>query len=162
MIAYKYDKDTKEYIGEAKAYLDQLETKKAGHDIYLLPANSTFIKPHEFQPERVSVWNGNSWDIVEDHRGKSGYVNNKFVTITELGPLPETWSDSEESIEIPPETVILNHLSEIDSKSIRATRSILISLLSNESPDQQDIDVLTSYENEAKKQRNELLKLKSE
>lgn len=34
------------------------------------------------------------WVAVEDHRGKSGYLNGQTHEIKELGPLPEGWSDT--------------------------------------------------------------------
>lgn len=33
-----------------------------------------------------------TWALVEDHRGESGYVNGEYVTIDGLGPLPEGWT----------------------------------------------------------------------
>lgn len=34
------------------------------------------------------------WGYVEDHKGKSGYVNGEPHEIKEYGPLPEGWSDT--------------------------------------------------------------------
>ncbi|MDY0258514.1 MAG: tail fiber assembly protein [Desulfovibrio sp.] len=34
------------------------------------------------------------WVEIEDHRGKSGYVNDEPFLIQDFGPLPEGWSDT--------------------------------------------------------------------
>ena len=65
MIFYTYDKKTKEYIGTQNAFIDPLETKKQGKDIYLKPANSTNIKP-TLEPSTdndMLVFNGKKWQI---------------------------------------------------------------------------------------------------
>lgn len=41
------------------------------------------------------------FDMMEDHRGKSGYVDGRHIKIAALGPLPEGWSDE------PPESPIV-------------------------------------------------------
>ena len=45
MVTYRFDPKTKEFLGCEKAYLDPLESKKQGKEVYLLPANSTFTEP---------------------------------------------------------------------------------------------------------------------
>ena len=35
----------------------------------------------------------NGWILIEDYRGKAGWVNGEAVTINDFGPLPEGWSD---------------------------------------------------------------------
>lgn len=45
------------------------------------------------------VFDGESWRLVEEHRGKKGWVDGDGVTIAALGPLPHGWSDT------PPEPV---------------------------------------------------------
>ena len=65
MIFYTYDEKTKEYTGTQNAFIDPLETKKQGKDIYLKPANSTNIKP-TLDPSTnndVLVFNGKEWQI---------------------------------------------------------------------------------------------------
>ena len=34
------------------------------------------------------------WILAEDHRGEQGYVDGKSVTIKDVGPLPDGWSDT--------------------------------------------------------------------
>lgn len=94
MNVYKYNEDTKEYIGTEQAMLDPLETKAQGKNIYLLPANATFTAPTEPQDGYVNVWNGTAWEQVEDNRGVEYWLPDEGYgtpahEMAELGPLPE-------------------------------------------------------------------------
>ncbi|HDH7496697.1 TPA: tail fiber assembly protein [Escherichia coli] len=79
---------TNEFIGEGDAYIPP----HTG-----LPANSTDIAPPEIPVGFVAVFNSEneSWNIVEDHRGKTVYdvASGDALFISEPGPLPEnvTW-----------------------------------------------------------------------
>lgn len=91
--AYLFDEKTKEYKSEVNAQLDPLESEKAGKDIYLLPANATWDKP-AVKDGCVAVWNGETWDAVEDNRKKEYWLpEDKYGAaareMKELGPLPE-------------------------------------------------------------------------
>lgn len=91
--AYLYDEKTKEYKSDVNAQLDPLESEKAGKDIYLLPANATWLKPIP-KDGCVPVWNGETWDAVEDHRKQEYWLpEDKYGApareMKELGPLPE-------------------------------------------------------------------------
>jgi hypothetical protein len=68
MLVYKFHPETKEYLYAVEAYIDPLETKKQKKDIYLLPANATFIQPLDYKEQYAIVWNGESWEYIEDHR----------------------------------------------------------------------------------------------
>ena len=61
MQAYKYDTETKRYIGIVECQKDPLESKKQGCDIWLLPADSTFVEPLPEKEGFYVVWNGNEW-----------------------------------------------------------------------------------------------------
>ena len=74
MQVYKYDEQTKEYIGTEQALIDPLETELQGKEIYLLPANATFEKPN-LQEGYASVWNGTQWENIEDNRGKEYWLD---------------------------------------------------------------------------------------
>ena len=94
MNVYKYNEETKEYIGTETALLDPLETKVQGKNIYLLPANATFTAPTEPQESCVNVWNGKSWEQVEDNRGVEYWLpEDKYGApareMKKLGTLPE-------------------------------------------------------------------------
>ena len=91
MQVYKYDEQTKEYIGTEQALIDPLETELQGKEIYLLPANATFEKPN-LQDGFASVFNG-KWENIEDNRGKEYWLDtNTFgtpaKTMKELGAFP--------------------------------------------------------------------------
>lgn len=64
MLVYRYDEDTKEYLGSEEAFLDPLETERKGREIYLLPANCTFDAPPDdregFYLKRV----GETWEYT--------------------------------------------------------------------------------------------------
>ena len=62
-------------------------------DYGLLPNNATHTAPTVVEG-KVPRWTGKDWEQVEDHRGKSGYLNGAPYTIKEYGPLPEGWSDT--------------------------------------------------------------------
>jgi hypothetical protein len=70
MQTYRFDKKTKEFLYAETAYLDPLETEQQGKDVYLLPANSTFDTPPTAKSGYAVMWNGVTWELVEDHRRK--------------------------------------------------------------------------------------------
>lgn len=70
---YKYDEKTKEYLGKAEALLDPLETQLQQKEIYLLPADTTFIAPAP-QEGYVSVFKEGAWENLEDNRGKEYWL----------------------------------------------------------------------------------------
>ena len=93
MQVYKFDEQTKEYMGTEAAMLDPLESQQQGKEIYLLPANATFIAP-ALQEGYVSVFKEGAWKNLEDNRGKEYWLpEDKYGApareMKELGPLPE-------------------------------------------------------------------------
>lgn len=92
MLTYRFDADTKEFLYAEEAFLDPLETEQQGHDVYLLPADSTFMAPLDAKEGYAVVWNGTAWEYIEDHRQKRDMGS---VTIEGTGTaywLPEdTW-----------------------------------------------------------------------
>ena len=91
MQVYKYDEQTKEYIGAEQALIDPLETELQGKEIYLLPANATFEKPN-LQEGFASVFNG-KWENIEDNRGKEYWLDTDTFgtpakTMKDLGAFP--------------------------------------------------------------------------
>lgn len=91
--AYLFDEKTKEFKNEVNAQLDPLESKKAGEDIYLLPANATWLKPTP-KDGCVAVWNGEAWNMLEDHRKQEYWLpEDKYGApareMKELGALPK-------------------------------------------------------------------------
>ena len=70
MKIYNYNEKTKEYIGSEYAKLDVLETEKQGVNIYLAPANSTYIEPPLNGENEVCVYVDGKWKIEKDFRGQ--------------------------------------------------------------------------------------------
>ena len=92
MQVYKYDEQTKEYIGTEQALINPLESELQGKTIYLLSANATFEKPN-LQEGFASVWNGTQWENIEDNRGKEYWLDTDIFgtsahTMKELGAFP--------------------------------------------------------------------------
>lgn len=92
MKTYHYDPTTKEYTHSELAILDPLETKQQGREIYLLPANATFIKPIPADGY-ATVYNGTAWEHIEDNRGKRYWLaedeyGTPARTMSHLGALP--------------------------------------------------------------------------
>lgn len=59
--AYLFD-DACYFSGENYAQIDPLETKAAGREIFILPANSTEIEPPPEKDGFKIKWNGASWE----------------------------------------------------------------------------------------------------
>ena len=82
----------------------------------LSPADATRIAPQMkdgFRP----CWDGEKWIQVEDFRGRKGWLGREELTIGNLGPLPDGWSDE------PPEPTP-------EEKSIARIEAIKAELLS--------------------------------
>lgn len=91
--AYCYNDDGIFTHSEAFS-LDPLESELAGEPVWLQPSMSLCIAPGEITEGFVWRVAGDAWEEVEDHRGEKGYLDGQPHTITELGPLPDGWSDT--------------------------------------------------------------------
>lgn len=89
MIFYTYDEKTKEYTGTQNGFIDPLETKKQGKNVYLVPANATAKKPLETKENQAVIFNGSEWEIIADYRGKTYYIGTEQHEMKELGDLPK-------------------------------------------------------------------------
>ena len=89
MIVYIYDEKTKESTGTQNAFLDPLETKKQGKNVYLVPANATDKKPLKTKENQAVIFNGSEWEIVADYRNKTYYIGTEQHEMKELGDLPD-------------------------------------------------------------------------
>lgn len=74
MIAYSYDSITKQYIGTRECQRDPLETRAAGYDVWLLPANSTFEVPPEEKDGFDIFWEDDEWVYKEIPKAPEPYV----------------------------------------------------------------------------------------
>ena len=96
MKLYKYDSVTKEYVGT-------IEAQKRPNGKFITDVlNCTTIEPPIIKEKEALIWNGESWDVLEDNRKKIGIEdsgtpywlpedtwNSQPRYMTELGPLPE-------------------------------------------------------------------------
>lgn len=89
MIFYTYDEKTKEFTGTQNAFIDPLETKKQGKNVYLVPANATDKKPLETKENQAVIFNGSEWEIIADYRNKTYYIGTEQFEMKELGDLPK-------------------------------------------------------------------------
>lgn len=85
--AYKYDKDTKEYIGFQQCQLDPLESERQGREIYLIPANCTPETPPELEPGKAIIFEKGGWQKVPDYRGRRAYNAVHLFTVKYIGNL---------------------------------------------------------------------------
>ena len=88
MIFYTYDEKTKEFTGTQNAFIDPLETKKQGKNVYLVPANATDKKPLDVKENQAVIFNGSEWKIIADYRNKTYYLGTEQHEMKELGDLP--------------------------------------------------------------------------
>lgn len=64
MIAYRYDKN-KKLVGTQNCQRDPIASVRAGKDIFLLPANCTYIKPLELKDGYDLYFRNEVWEYVE-------------------------------------------------------------------------------------------------
>lgn len=93
MILYSYDMSGL-YVGPVAAALSPARPFIAGEPNYLRPARSTEQAPPDCEQGFVPVFDGESWQTVEDHRGQAIHntANGVARTVTEIGPFPEGWT----------------------------------------------------------------------
>lgn len=63
--AYLFD-EVGIYCGEQDEQRDDLASRVAGHDVYLLPANATEQKPPEEKDGYLRRWNCEKWEYIAD------------------------------------------------------------------------------------------------
>lgn len=63
--AYLFDADTAYFAGEGYVQIDPLETKAAGREIFIMPANSTETEPPAEKEGFKIKWNGTEWIYEE-------------------------------------------------------------------------------------------------
>lgn len=61
---------------------------------WLVPAHATTQAPPAAPQGLAAVWQDEAWALVEDHRGRQGWLDGQPMTITDFGPLPGGWSDA--------------------------------------------------------------------
>ena len=135
MKFYLYDEKTKQFIKEQEGYLDPLETKAQGKNVYLVPPFSTTEKPNltSLKDNEILVFNGNKWTVEQEfYVGKivdcQGERVSKYVTDNNL-----TFEPCDEGFKIvekpAPKEKTLDELKEekhAELKSIMQTRRNVI------------------------------------
>ena len=56
------------------------------------PHNSVPNTP-DFMEGFIPRWTGDTWEQVENHKGREGFVNGMRFTVQNYGPLPEGWTE---------------------------------------------------------------------
>ena len=157
---YIYNEESNEYIGESITMLDPEETRMQGKDVWMMPPNSTELKP-EFREGYAPIWNGESWDYVEDHRGEKGYIGKESTEIKELGPLPEGFSinkpapTEEEQAEWKKQRTI-SKINQLEYSSSQSLNTIMKAQLSGQEVSSEDMDNYIKIEATIKRLRSEL------
>lgn len=83
MQAYHYN-HLRFYDGVISRQIDPKSSAIAGHDIYLMPANSTDVKP-VIQDGYTPRWNGSEWEQYANDKTVYGYTSNHDGTINYYG-----------------------------------------------------------------------------
>ena len=119
MKYYLYDEKTKQFIKEQEGYLDPLESKYQGKNIYIVPPFSTTEKPDltSLKDNEILVFKGDKWQIeqefyvgkIVDCQGERvlRYVNNNGLTFEKCDggfkivekPIPTVVSDIRQKTE---------------------------------------------------------------
>ena len=91
MKFYLYDEKTKQFIKEQEGFLDPLETKAQGKNVYLVPPFSTTEKPNltSLKDNEILVFKGDKWQVEQEfYVGKivdcQGERVSKYVTDNDL------------------------------------------------------------------------------
>ena len=91
MKYYLYDEKTKQFITEQEGYLDPLETKAQGKNVYIVPPFSTTEKPNltSLKDNEILVFKGDKWTVEQEfYVGKivdcQGERVSKYVTDNDL------------------------------------------------------------------------------
>lgn len=83
MQAYHYN-HLRFYDGTISRQIDLEASAVTGHNIYLMPANSTDVKP-AIQEGYIPRWNGTEWEQYANDKTVYGYTTNDDGTINYLG-----------------------------------------------------------------------------
>jgi len=90
VILYSYD-ESGLYTGPISPRLSPARPFIDGQPNYLRPANATDLAPPALAEGQAAVFDGQTWRVVEDHRGEIAYATatRQPVAIQAVGPVPE-------------------------------------------------------------------------
>lgn len=83
MQAYHYN-HLRFYDGTISRQIDPEASAMAGHNVYLMPANSVDVKP-VIQEGCIPRWSGSEWEQYANDKTVYGYTNNDDGTINYYG-----------------------------------------------------------------------------
>jgi hypothetical protein len=83
MQAYHYN-HLRFYDGTISRQIDPKSSAIAGHDVYLMPASSTDVKP-TIQDGYTPRWNGSDWEQYANDKTVYGYTDNDDGTVNYYG-----------------------------------------------------------------------------
>ena len=162
MKIHHYHPQTGECLGAGAADPNPLEPGE-----WLVPAHATPEAPPEVPEGLAAVWQGEAWALVEDHRGRRGWLDGEPAVVADLGPLPAGWRDT--APEPGPEALaaarlaqVLAELTALDAASARPLRAVLAAQVGGAEPDPADLARLADLEAQAQALRAELVELGGE
>lgn len=96
MQIYHYSPTDGQLLATSNALIDPVETQLRYNETgvnelcFLLPANATTVAPPEPVEGFTAFFNGEGWELEEDHRGQTIYdtTTREAATVTGVGPLP--------------------------------------------------------------------------
>lgn len=94
MKIYNYHPEYKTYVGSSLADESPLEP-----GVFLIPAHATDIEPPTCESNQIQIFNGTSWNIIEDKRG-TYYSTQTQQVIENTNPMKAPENATKE---VPPE-----------------------------------------------------------
>lgn len=95
MKIYNYHPEYKTFVSESFADPSPLDPP----GVWLIPAHSTTVKPPDCEINEIQIFNGPSWDIIEDKRGIYYSIETQNI-IENNNPIE---SPNNSTKEVPPE-----------------------------------------------------------
>jgi hypothetical protein len=84
-LVHHFAPETGEFLVSSSADESPLEP-----GVVIIPANATIMQPPSVSPGEVAVFRSDGWEIVEDHRGITCWLQDGSQhIITSIGPPPE-------------------------------------------------------------------------
>lgn len=83
MKAYRFNPDTLIYEGEQERQIDPVATRKAGENVYLMPANCTEVKPPTVKEGFDIVFVDGKWSYKEQEKKEEAKEPEPYEPTTE-------------------------------------------------------------------------------
>lgn len=83
MKAYKFNPDTLIYEGEQERQIDPVASRKAGEEIYLMPANCTDVKPPAGKAGFDIIFKAGKWSYKEQEKKNEAKEPEPYEPTTE-------------------------------------------------------------------------------